>query len=301
MGAELSPAVEAVAYSSAALLASIDRNYDLAETWFEHALVLGEHAPWVVPTVFANRARSRTAQAFSGRAMDGPSVLADAGEDFKVALDFFNATELAAGLATTLPFAAWHAILIGQPELAESYCERTIAIGEEHGYGWPTAVARAIRGLLRLSQSLPDDAVAHLKEAEAGFETWGDRYSMQITESFYAAAQLRLDDVDTAVRAISHALSIMETQGSREWEAMTTGIALAVMQRVDGSEPIRAACHQWLETNHRGWSELLDTVGLYVVAEPSTPDDLGDATASRIARDCRMALDEAGEKGGDRV
>ena len=290
----MSPDVEALAYSSAGLLASIDRSYDRAESWFAHALQLGEHAPQIVPLVFANRARSRTAQAFSGKARDSGKTLERAGKDFNAALTFFEAADLAAGLAITLPFAGWHAILIEEPQRAESHCERAMTIGENHGYGWPVAVARAIRGLLGLTTSRPADAASDLEVAGSGFEVWRDRYSLQITESLRAAAYMHLEDIETATGAIIHALTVMESQGSREWEAMTAGIALEVLQHVGAPAPIRSSCYWWLEANHAGWHELLDTVGLAISSEDPADGPVDTIPASRMARECRMALEASG-------
>lgn len=285
---QLSPPEEGIAEGFAGLLASIDRDYDRAETSFARALDLSEHAPQIAPTVFANRARSRTAEAFSGRAEDRSATLALADSDFAIALQFFEATELWPGLATTLPFAAWHSILVGDPELARTYCDRTIEIGTTYGYGWATAVARAIRGMLHLSNQLAGEAIPDLGDARAGFETWGDRYSLQITESLQAAAHLHLGQTDVALHRAAEALSIMETQGSREWEAMTTGVALATLQAADGPSEIRSVCYQWLEKNHPGWVEILQVVGLRPAVENEL--DAPDLTTSQVARTTREAL-----------
>lgn len=285
----LSPSAAAVAEALAGLLASIDRDYLRAETSFARALDLSEHAPQIASIVFANRARSRTAEAFSGRAGDRGRTLEHAHSDFSIALQFFEATNFWPGLATTLPFAAWHSILVGEPGLAKTQCDRTIDIGTTHGYGWATAVALAIRGLLSLSERSAETAIPDLAEARGGFETWGDRYSLQITESLQAAAHLHLGQSETALERAAEALAIMETQGSREWEAMTTGIVLVALQTAGAPAEIRSVCYQWLEEYHPGWAEILDVVGLRPIVENELHDH--DLTISQVARTARQALE----------
>jgi tetratricopeptide (TPR) repeat protein len=290
----------AVASSSEGLLASIDRKYDRAEAHFQMALDLGEHAPFVAPLVFANRARSRTARAFSGVAEDRMATLDAAAGDFEVAIEFFEAADVAAGLVTTLPFAAWHSILTGNDGKAELYLDRTLQIAEELGYGWPAAVARSIEGLLRLTRKQPERAEEDLDEAEEGLEKWGDRYSMQITESFRAAALLQQGRREAAVNAVVHALTLMESQGSREWEAMTTGIALAVMADAHVSGEMTGRCLGWLEAKHPTWRDIVSTVGV-AIPELEPPSEMSGEPppASEIARACRTELQALASSGVD--
>ena len=112
--------------------------------------------------------------------------------------------------------------LRGEPEIAQAYAERCLAISEQHGFRQWLGLSRAIRGVCAAALDASGSRLDEVKAALDEYEQAGYQLGITAQLALLCAALLRRNDpeaVTEAMEAIDHGLSIVNHNSERFFEA----------------------------------------------------------------------------------
>jgi class 3 adenylate cyclase/tetratricopeptide (TPR) repeat protein len=112
--------------------------------------------------------------------------------------------------------------LRGEPEIAQAYAERCLAISEQHGFRQWLGLSRAIRGVCADALDASGSRLDEVKAALDEYEQAGYQLGITAQLALLCPALLRRDDpeaVTEAMQVIDHGLSIVSHNSERFFEA----------------------------------------------------------------------------------
>ena len=109
--------------------------------------------------------------------------------------------------------------LRGEPEIAQAYSERCLAISEQHGFRQWLGLSRAIRGICTVVQDASAGRLDEVKTALDEYQRAG--YQLGITAQFVLLCEALLlrNEPEAALEVIDHGLSIVSHNNERFLEA----------------------------------------------------------------------------------
>jgi predicted ATPase/class 3 adenylate cyclase len=156
-----------------------------------------------------------------------------ANESMNEALRLAEAQPQIGVLVWALFWASFCCLIERDFERAQAFADRTVALSNEHGFGFWAAAAQASQGAA-LVMADPGRAAAMIRNALANLEgmpTWHPQYLC-----FRAEALLRLKQVAEARVAVDRALAITARGGVTWWEAELHRIRAAVIRAEGGDD-----------------------------------------------------------------
>ena len=284
---------------SAGFLASIDGQYAVAISRLEESIdrfstVLdgddGDERQRYVAEAGRAWARFHLGRTHSSMLFTGESGIADSGADqYRLATDTSRALGLEPLTCWMLPFAGWHASITASGR-ASALLAEAIDLAERLRLREPLAISRSVMGLHHMVERRFDAAAAEIAAGVKGLEATRNLYSLQIALSLAAVLALRTDDPETD-HAVRRALEVMHRQSSREFDALTAGVAcVRLAAKNDGAARPLA---RWLDDTTADWVATLATVGVHDAAEArrralETPSFHGVPDSARQAADLAL-------------
>jgi class 3 adenylate cyclase/tetratricopeptide (TPR) repeat protein len=112
--------------------------------------------------------------------------------------------------------------LRGEPEIAQDYAKRCLAISEQHGFRQWLGLSRAVRGVCAAALDASGSRLEEVKAALDEYEQAGYQLGITAQLSLLCAALLRRNDPESVMEAkevIDHGLTIVSDNSERFFEA----------------------------------------------------------------------------------